>query len=165
MTLDELLGRVRTSSSDDWHKFVYRTPYVPYCGEYVDTNCYLAIFKPDIDISLAYGAAIQPNFEEPWVMQFPDPHATSEAVVLRYQGTPVYECRNFVTVDGGRYLLPMPEVPSAKGGKYQISDDRLSFARLMFNLFGIGGASQTLEEVLRRADIEIVPAKENAMSL
>jgi hypothetical protein len=154
-TLDSLLEQVEMSSSDDWHKLDYHTPYLPYCGgqNVLDTHYHLAVFRPDVDISLAFGATVNSDFHEPWVESFPDPHATSVAVVLRYRGTPVYEW-TFVTVDGGRYLVPMPQPPNAEG-KYQISAGKLSFARLMFDLYGSGGVCCGVEEALRRAGIEI----------
>jgi len=155
MTLDTILEQVENSSSDDWHKFSYPTPYFPFPehGDLPDWHRTLTVFKPDIDISLAFGVTLNATFQEPWVEQFSDPHATSVIVVLRYRGVPVYEW-TFVTVDGGRYYVPLPEPP--KEGKYQISADRLPFARLMFDLSGRGGSLESVEQVLQRAGIIIV---------
>lgn len=48
------------------------------------------------------------NFSEPWVKRFPDPNAHKMNVNVEYDGTCLAR-RIFVSVDGHRYLLPLPK--------------------------------------------------------
>ena len=49
-------------------------------------------------------------FVEPWVSNYPNPSATKFIVKLKYEGVSIKDfwC---VSVDGGRYYIPLPTVP------------------------------------------------------
>lgn len=164
MRLDELLKTVECSSPEDWHRIPRPTVYNWDCGNkrvddgpltpYLEpvNHDYLAVYKPDVDISLAFGANVCKDFQEPWVRGFPDSHASSVVVELRYRGSPVYE-EVFVVVDGGRNLLPMPK---PRENEFVLPRSRLAMARLMYGVFPSGGRGETqLEEVLKRAGVKI----------
>jgi hypothetical protein len=89
---------------------------------------------------------------EAWVKKFPDPHAYSIAVWLRYRGAVVHDWVA-VVADGGRYLLPLPEVAD---GAFQIRPAKLPLARLLFDLHGTVGVHQPIERALSFADVSIV---------
>ena len=50
------------------------------------------------------------EFEEPWAKKFPDPRAW-RVYVYMYYCTSLVDVRLFVAVDGGRVVLPLPEIP------------------------------------------------------
>jgi len=163
MKLDDLLLTVESSSHDEWHKMDHFTLHGWESGEravsgqqhpYLEPKWHhkLAILKSDIDVSIAFGADVVEDFGETWTANFPNPKASSILVVLRYKGAVVYEW-TFVVVDGGRYLLPLPEL---NNGQYEVTTASLPFARLMFGLYGQGGLHTALENALTRAGINIV---------
>ena len=164
MTLSDLLLTVESSSADEWHKIEHETPYGWEWGDknvdgkmypYIEprSNHGLAVFKKDVDITLVYGADVTKDFSEPWTEQFPDTSAHSVSVGLQYRGQLVYEWV-FVVVDGGRYLLPMPE--RLGQDQFQLSTAKLPLARLMFALYGPGGVHSSVEDALNRGRVAIV---------
>ena len=148
MTLDQILSTVHESQVNDWHRTSHQTPYA---GE-DRFHRSLAIYKPDVDVTIAYGAAVMNEFQEPWTDLYSDANATSVALVLQYRGQAIYEW-TFVVVDGGRYLVPMPKF---QNGKYTVSQSEMQLARLFFGVYGVGGNYDTLESALGRGDVEIV---------
>lgn len=160
MTFDDLLLTVQSSSVDEWHKFDHNTVYNWGWDEDENgrrlyspkTHEQLAIYRKDVDISIAFGATINEEFTEDWTQEFPKTDAESIAVELRYRGQPVFEWV-FVLVDEARYLLPLPE---RIGEGFTFPKHKLPFARLMFGLHGTGGTHQTLESALERAKIIVV---------
>jgi hypothetical protein len=158
MTLDELIAVVSGSSVDDWLTLNIHTTHG---WEHGSTNGQpytrpsehdrLSIYRQNVDVSIAFGATVSESFQESWVTKFPNDSASSQAVWLRYRGSVVNEWVG-VSVDGGRYFLPMPE-PS--GDTYSVSRSQLPFASLMFSLYGGQGVHQTLEDALERAGITI----------
>ena len=96
MQLDELLKTVEASTPDDWYKSQYPT-FPKKHG-----HSYLAVFKPNVDISLVYGAIVNEHYQEKWLKKFSDKSpGKSVTVELRYCGSPVH-LWTFVYVDGGR---------------------------------------------------------------
>ena len=72
-----------------------------------ESHSMYAVYKPDINISLAFGLTVNENFKEKWANSFPDPQASSQFVDLFYANTLV-ERIVYVVVDGGRAKLPLP---------------------------------------------------------
>jgi hypothetical protein len=99
-----------------------------------------------------YPPTIDDDFRAPWLEKFPDRHAPGEIADLRYRGVIVFTwlC---VLVDGGRYLLSMPD---HDGEKYVLPRAKLPMARLLQNLYGLKGINEEIDGVLRRAGIEII---------
>jgi len=116
------------------------------------THSKLVVYKPNVDISLTMGATVVGNFQEPWTNKFFDPNASSVAIWLRYSGSVIFEWV-YVCVDGCRYLLPMP---NAVIGGYEVQKTDLQLAQIFFELYGIGGAHQTVEAALEYAGVKIV---------
>ena len=121
MNLQELWAKVGNTSSDDWNKMEFALG----SGHHS-----LAVFLDDVDVSIAYGRVVVEDFSEPWVTNFASPSANSIVVDLRYRGQ-VVDSTVFVSVDDGRYLLPMPK---PEGGAFFVSNSQLPFAALMFDL-------------------------------
>jgi len=156
MNLPDFLKTVEQSDPSDWQKKQIQTVYGWNYGDdwcVPNTCAELCVYKPDIDVTLAFAATVNEDFSEPWVTKFPNPHASSVAVVFRYRGAPVYELVG-VVVDGGRYLLPMP---AAKGnGQYEVPRDKMPMAELLFQLSGVGGVHTSAADALRGAGVPIV---------
>lgn len=159
MRLDELLTTVAESTAEDWEKLDVHTVYVWDCAR--EDECQilqptfhhgLAVFKPDVDVSLAFGATVNSPLEEPWVERFPDRAASTIAVWLRYRGAMVFEWV-VARVDGGRYVLPLPGV---RNGIYVVLRENLPMARLFFNLMSTARNDEGLDATLARAGIPIV---------
>lgn len=123
MTLEKLLGWVRKSSSDDWHQIPcwghgagpsYRPRFTVRHGvrgqTYVDIDehPYVAVYRPDIAVTLAWGLVSSDRFEEDWLKVFPTSSASSEYGDLFYNGALVFRFM-FLSVDGGRGYLPFPD--------------------------------------------------------
>lgn len=159
MTLDQILQTVEGSSPTDWHSMETQTIHSWVVSQGDDgssiepkTHSKLLVFRPDIDISVVMDATIVEPFVEPWTQMFQDKHASSVSVQLRYHGAIVFQWV-FVVVDGGRYLLPLPEVV---GGAYQLPKARHPLASLFFSLYGVGGVHSTVDRALAVAAIAIV---------
>jgi hypothetical protein len=151
MTLDDILDAVEQSEPEQWQRVHIPIPYDWDDNGAPNAHRILAVYKPDVDISIALGATIEENLSEDWHHKFPDKHARSLAVVVRYRGSPVYD-ETFASVDGGRYVMPLPK--RIENGSYVLEQAELPFARLIYRLAGSQGDS--LDECLRRAEITIV---------
>lgn len=104
----------------------------------------IAVFKPDLSISLAWAIKVTENFQEPWANKFPDPHAASYYVDMRYHGMLVHRVL-FVAVDGFRAMLPL-----ALQADFPVVAARYSqFMRLVNVLAGIG--DDVYDQYLHRA--------------
>jgi len=139
MDLAAFLATVENSVFTDWHKMNV-TPVV-------------AVYKPDIDISLAFACNVTDPFTEPWTQRFPDSHASSVQVWLRYKGQ-VVSTLNCVLVDGARYLVPLPEIVNAGG--YRVPTAKMPMAELLFQLYGPAGVHTTAADALQHAQVAIV---------
>jgi hypothetical protein len=123
MKLNELLDTVMSSDADDWHKIVCwgSTSGPSYKDQFtfwekrdkaenfldVESHSEVAIFIPDISISLAFGLKRSDKFQEKWANSFPDPDASSSYVDIFYNNALVFRTF-YVVVDGGRAYLPVP---------------------------------------------------------
>lgn len=113
----------------------------------INSHHTIAVYKPDISISLGFGMDWKEKFDEPWAKKFPDPEASSELIDVYYYGALVYRDISII-VDGGRAYLPMPksrnELVVAKG--YH------DFIRLRSEL---SGAISQFDEYFERAGLQI----------
>ena len=160
MRLDKLLTTIAESTATDWEKLDVPTEYNGVCdnGEADEHQSAgpsfhhtLAVYKPDIDVSLAYGAIVARPFQEPWTESFRGP-ASTIAVWLRYRGAVVYEWV-VASVDGGRCVLPLPGM---QGGRYVVQERDLPMAQLLFNLMSSVADDETLDMALQRAGLPVV---------
>jgi hypothetical protein len=66
----------------------------------------VAVYKPDVSISLAWGLVMNSNFQEQWINTFHDRRASSHFVDLFYNKSLVHRAI-YVVMDGGRAKLPL----------------------------------------------------------
>ena len=128
MNLEQLLETIVSSSRDDWHTIA---------GPGVDTvqsgsgHSSFAAYIPDVAITLAWGLHCNDDFQEPWANHFPDPHAASEFVDVLYNGAHAYR-DSYVSVDGHRSLLPIPDI--TEDGALEVSYRCHRLVRLLDSL-------------------------------
>lgn len=161
MTLDTLIDTVKSSHSSDWTVMeattVHSWKHGIYSGEYrliPEQHTNHAVYKPDVDISIVWGATENDDFQESWTQKYSDPSARMVHVEIRYKGNAVKRDLA-VYVDGSRYLLPLPEYDS-QNNRYIIKQDDIVFGRLLFQLYGPGGSASTIEDAFSWADIKVV---------
>ena len=157
MKICDLLKIVNESVAKQWWKVPLEIPYQweeDGIGAW-RPNCFgvVYVYGDNADISLALGAVVNPSFEEPWALRFPDRHARSVVAALRYRGSIVYQWV-LVEVDGGRSLVPMPTLTME--GAAEICEADLTPVRLFFKLHDDGLGVPTLEACLHRAGVTII---------
>jgi hypothetical protein len=69
----------------------------------------VAVYMPDVSITMAWGLDCNPDFKEEWANSFPDPKASSHFVDLFYNNALVFR-EVYVNVDGARGDLPLPSI-------------------------------------------------------
>jgi hypothetical protein len=127
MTLEELLNEITSSEPEDWHTIgcfgsgagpSYRnklTFFNVYEGQpnilFSDSHTTVAVYKPNLSITMAWGLECSKEFKEEWATKFPDPSASVDFVDIFYNSALVYR-DYYVVVDGGRAYLPMPNYPN-----------------------------------------------------
>ena len=116
MTLQELIERIKMSSPGDWHKIggfpSYRDKFTLHSNAdsrwvEVEPHDVVAVYKPDVSITMAWGLTVHADFQEPWANEFPDRRASSHYVDIFFNSALVFR-EMYVSVDGGRAYLPLP---------------------------------------------------------
>ena len=121
---------LESSTPDDWH-------LIPEGRIGADEHHYRAVFGPNVELTLAWGAKLHDPFTEPWANQFADKSASSHLIDVNYAGALV-DRLIFVYVDGSRGMIPLPE-PVAKGDDevgWQVESWRLNLVRTLHGLSG-----------------------------
>ncbi|MBI3300931.1 MAG: hypothetical protein HYZ72_02475 [Deltaproteobacteria bacterium] len=124
MTLREYASRILASNHDDWtvnscwgfgsgpsyldQIAVWTTGTGKFSNIEVHSHSVVASLKTDLSISLAWGFPHNPEFKEPWANKFPDSSASSAFVDFFYNGVLVFR-DIYVSVDGGRCMIPLPD--------------------------------------------------------
>jgi hypothetical protein len=155
MRLNELMDKIIGSSRSDWHKITcwgantgpsYHNAFTFYDtwqgNEGVlqeDSHSNVAVYIPDVSITLAFGLRALADFKEEWANKFPDSHASSSYVDVFYNNALVFR-DVYVTVDGGRANLPLPTRKFDKATKsviaLEVPEKRRAFIRLVQSLEG-----------------------------
>lgn len=177
MKLEELRELVADTSPDDWHALGSGTTFLTGFAQgaeldqwrlWTDAHHGRASLRSNLDVGLAWGlpweTSASENFSEPWVKHFPDAKATASYADVLWRGQPVIR-EPYVTVDGGRYDLPLPdqtfvEITPSKDALMPLTITPWAYAvgRLVHELSGGGWE---YDEGLRRAKIQIAdPAEE-----
>lgn len=178
MTLDEILKTVCNSSPDAWETIDVQTihawsfsqsfpegPTKPVSELQPKTHGTRAIYKGDIDISLAWGAEHRDEYAAPWMpggSPYPDKSVSSIFVELRYRGE-VVQYWIMIFLDGFRILIPTPDmVPGSwddekRTARWYVSRSDLQLGRLLAALIVSGDtkAGDSTEEALKRTGVEI----------
>ncbi|WP_437286640.1 hypothetical protein [Sorangium sp. So ce406] len=148
MNISSFVAQIVNSSAVNWHVIScwgsgsgpsYRyelqtsTTYssgAPTTSIDVVSHSLVATFKNDIAITIGWGLRSLDDFQEDWANGFPDPHASSSFVDMFYNGTLIYR-ELYVTVDGGRVALPVPE---PRDGRLVVPSAYVRLVRLLNSL-------------------------------
>ena len=127
-------------------------------GRHANRTVWTSVDETSYQIQNTYEVEVE-NFKEPWVKGFPDPQATSYIVDLTVSGQTVTQVR-FVSLDGGRYFVPMPDIATTDktDGKIEriYSYERASLKYLVGNIVGrYYSFVKNLDEFAARQGIEI----------
>jgi hypothetical protein len=159
MDLREVLNTISSSRPADWHHIAcwgafsgpsYRD-HISFNEVYggqpnvvtVESHSDVAIYIPDVDISIAWGIECNDNYREPWANQFPDPQASSGFVDVFYRNALVYR-DVYVLVDGARTHLPSPR---GRDGALQVSDKRRRFFKLIDSIERVSEFDRYFQDV------------------
>lgn len=125
MTLEEYKNLITTAVLDDWTKIgcwgagsgpSYRdaiSVWTKGSGEFhnieIESHAEIFSLKTNLLVSVACGLTHNDDFIEEWANSFPDKKASSSFVDFFYSNQLVYR-DIYVSVDGGRCSIPLPEM-------------------------------------------------------
>ena len=124
MNFAELRRTVADSDATEWHRILrqgptYRnrfgswsSPREGTSGIETDSHLSVAVYKPDIDLTLAYGMPEQMHREElsfEWSKNFADDKIREISIADVFWRGSLVDRVNYVYVDGARGILPMGE--------------------------------------------------------
>ncbi|MBU8808959.1 hypothetical protein KL953_08625 [Mycolicibacterium goodii] len=125
MHLQELRQTIIESDTSDWHRILrqgatYRDRFSSWSspsdgtsGVHTDSHSNVVVYKPDIDLTIAYGMGesthhgVKLSFE--WSDAFPDSNIREISIADVFWRSSLVDRVNFVYVDGGRGILPLGE--------------------------------------------------------
>ena len=94
-------------------------------------------------------------FSEPWTKGFPDPNSTASEIILRIGPTVIREV-TFVSLDGRRVFVPMPEIRGrGDSGDVQFVWSRSSLELKLCNVIGQYYIYDDLVGIARRTGVQI----------
>jgi hypothetical protein len=172
MTLDEYKTKILGSTEEDWTRIScwgagagpsFRDAvhvWAKGSGEFhnleVDSHSEVLSLKPDLLISVACGITHNDDFIEDWANSFPDKHASSAFVDFFYANQLIFR-DIYVSVDGGRCRLPLPDInfdKSNQNAKFlTVPRDKFQFFRILNN------ANYDYDSYISRAGIKVVDAE------
>lgn len=172
MTLDEYKAKILATTDDDWTRIScwgagagpsFRDALSVWTkggGEFhnleIDSHSEVLSLKSDLLISVACGITHNDDFIEKWANSFPDKHASSSFVDFFYANQLIFR-DIYVSVDGGRCRLPLPDIKldDSESGVQSLTvpDEKYQFFRVL------NGTSHDYDGYLRRAGIEVVAGK------
>ena len=166
MTFDEARAYVVKGTREDWQvqkcggsgpSYRDRLTSVDQDGKAVvcaDSHHAVAVYKPDLGLSIAWGLTRSKHFDEPWAKNFPDKKPSSAFFDLFYCGALVWRTI-YVVVDGGRGYLPLPSA-SDREGIPTVSPDDDQLIRLLSDLEGL---SEEYDRCFRRAGLRVMKSQ------
>jgi hypothetical protein len=173
MKLTELMETIVNSDRDHWHKITcwgantgpsYHerlTFFQTWEGQKgvleAEDHSNVAIYIPDVSVTIAFGLKALDDFREDWANQFPDPHASSSYVDVFYNNALVFR-DVYVSVDGGRSKLPLPRRIFDKTDKkkvvaLEVQEDHYHFIRLVDSF---EGGTHDFDDYFKRAGFKVV---------
>lgn len=150
MDLQEYAQRIVNTTKDDWtiitcwgfgsgpsylqRASVWTTGKGEVSNIEFESHGMRASLKSDLSVWFAWGYTSNPDFQEPWANQFPDPHASSGFVDFFYNGVLVFR-DTYVSVDGHRCKLPLPDrvfhPQTSEVLRYTVPRDKWAFFRML----------------------------------
>jgi hypothetical protein len=146
MTLDELRNIIINSTPTDWSRITAMGPtYRDRFGSWTgpgdksgidhDSHAEVAVYRPDIDLTLAYGmpeSQHERSLSFAWSENFPDSEIREISIADVFWRGSLVDRINYVYVDGARGLLPLSEGHQG----LRITQHGFAVARLLDRLSG-----------------------------
>ena len=170
MTLQEILNIITASEPDQWNSIACwgASSGPSYRYQIVDFEVYegqknvlrtkdhsiVAAFTPDVSITMAWGLGCNEDFKEVWANKFPDPRASSHYVDIFYNGAMVFRDL-YVSVDGGRAKLPLPERKIDDDGKVLSLEVPVGEHKLIRLVDSLGGYISQFDSYFKRAEFSL----------
>lgn len=168
MNFKDYIKTILSSSAADWNRFEcwgsgsgpsYRNRFVatthhtpgptPRYELNVESHSSVAALRSNLSITIAWGLTVNDHFREPWLSSFADQDAASSWVDCFYNGGLVFR-EAYVTVDGGRAHLPLPE---DRNGTLVVPAEYADLCRLVDSLHP---RTSEFDHYLQRAQIQII---------
>lgn len=134
-TFKEVFGKLAVSSPGDFH----------------EVDEFTRVHRDDVMLQLIMPEEDSGTFNEPWVHKFPDPKAYKYDVHVMYGGSRIHAFL-FISVDGGRYMVPIPT-----SGQMEIDELQYTLARIIQN------TALSIDDALKTAGIKVVKAHRNSL--
>lgn len=99
MELNQILNVLQQTYANEWHE-VHPVE--------MKGHDYRIVHKSDVALTVEWGTTVNNQYSDSWVEPFGDKKASSHVAEILYNGTVVYQ-QFYVSVDGGRCLLPLPK--------------------------------------------------------
>lgn len=175
MNLQEMINKILSDPIRDWNVIVcwgagsgpsYHNKFTVWSGGFddsdaqnieIDSHSHVVSLKSDLSIGMEWGITHNDNFVEEWANKFPDKKATSHFIDFFYNGMLVHR-DVYVSVDGGRCEIPLPEVEYNGDGSIK----KLTITRNEYNLFEHINklfATSYFDQYISNAGIEIIDVK------
>lgn len=172
MTLQEYGEIISNSKKEDWNIITcwgagagpsYQNSFSVWTqgGEFsnidIDSHSMIGVYKPNIDITIAWGLESNSEFISEWANKFDDSHATSSFIDFFLRGHMIFR-DILVTVDGGRVHIPIPllrrieDTESKEKFRRIVPGNKYEFFKILNSL----ESSFDYEETFRRTGLEIV---------
>ncbi|MDH6245503.1 hypothetical protein [Mycobacterium sp. OTB74] len=144
MTFDELRALITNSRPSDWRRVkamgpTYRDRFGSWTGPGEqagidhDSHAEVAVYRPDIDLTIAYGmpeSQHERNLAFTWSKAFPDKEIREISIADIFWRGSLVDRVNYVYVDGGRGIVP---IGSGHQG-LRITQYDLAVARLLSDI-------------------------------
>ena len=96
------------------------------------------------------------DFKERWTAVYPDPNSSAYPVLLKIAGTVVKEI-TFISMDGGRIFVPMPDIRPTGPGTVEYFWNLQSLEVKVCRVIGDYYIYKDLEGVARTSKVTLVP--------
>lgn len=96
---------------------------------HVESHSNILSLKANLNIQIAHGLSCREDYVASWTKNFTDSAASSYFIDFFYANQLIYR-DTYISVDGGRCLLPSPSTGTEKG-TLQVSEDKYEFYRLL----------------------------------
>jgi hypothetical protein len=127
-------------------------------GAHDNITVWTSVEDPVYQIENSYEVENE-RLDEPWVKGFPDPHVAIYIVNLKVSGQIVKQER-FVSLDGGRYFVPLPNVETndevSESAELTYCYRRTSLCYLLGNVIGRYYYLKNLDNFARHKGIAII---------
>lgn len=126
------IGCWGTGAGPSFRDAIHESSIAGVSSAHVESHSNILSLKADLNIQIAHGLTCQENYVASWTENFTDQDASSYFVDFFYANQLIYRDK-YISVDGGRCLLPSPSGGAVKGS-LEVAKDKYEFYQI-FNDF------------------------------